>query len=366
MELRRTFFTAVALAATLALVTIFRAEAQTLMLGDPAPKLEVKEFLKGKPVAAFEKGKTYVVDFWATWRGPCRLSIPHLTELQKKYRDLTFIGVSVLEREPSKVKPYVAEMGSRMGYCVAMDKVPAGAKPDEGRMAKTWMEAAGQDGVPTAFVVNGEGKIAWIGNPMHLDEPLEKIVSGTYDLAKIASEQRRAATRQAKMQALQSKLRQAGGDPGKMLEVMDKVVSDDPSMEEVTGLGKLTLMVQTNADSNKVLEYARHLSADVLNKDPQQLNAVAWTLVDPERKKQPAELTKLALEIAQRADDVAEKKDGAVADTLALAYYLNGDVAKAVETQERAVKLVKGTPFEADKTIPERLEKYRKAAAEKK
>src|SRR5437868_2205978 len=82
-----------------------------LGVGDPAPKLEVKEFVKGEPVVRLEKGKTYVVEFWATWCGPCRATIPHLTELQKKYKDITFIGVSVWEREPGAVKPFVAEMG---------------------------------------------------------------------------------------------------------------------------------------------------------------------------------------------------------------------------------------------------------------
>ena len=49
-------------------------------------------------------------------------------------------------------------------------------------MAKTWMEASGQNGIPTAFIVNKEGKIAWIGHPMEMERPLEKIIAGTWDL----------------------------------------------------------------------------------------------------------------------------------------------------------------------------------------
>ena len=56
---------AVAAVAVLALP----ARAEGLGIGDPAPKLEVKEFVKGDPVKQFDKGKTYVVEFWATWCG---------------------------------------------------------------------------------------------------------------------------------------------------------------------------------------------------------------------------------------------------------------------------------------------------------
>ena len=74
--------------------------AQTLKVGDPAPKIEVKSFVKGEPVKTFEAGKTYVVEFWATWCGPCKTSIPHLSELQKKHPAVTFIGVSVSGERP--------------------------------------------------------------------------------------------------------------------------------------------------------------------------------------------------------------------------------------------------------------------------
>jgi thiol-disulfide isomerase/thioredoxin len=65
--------------------------AQELTLGSKAPKLELKKFIKGESVKGFEKGKIYVVELWATWCGPCRTTIPHLTELQKKYKDVTII-----------------------------------------------------------------------------------------------------------------------------------------------------------------------------------------------------------------------------------------------------------------------------------
>jgi len=159
-----------------------------LGIGDPAPKLAVKEFIKGKPVKKFEKGKIYVVEFWATWCPPCKESIPHLTELQKKNKDIIFIGVNVAEDDQSAVKDFVEEMGDEMNYRVALDLVPEGKDKNDGKMIKTWMTPAGLNGIPVAFVVNGDGKIAWIGGPKDLEEPLEKIKSGKWDLKAAAKE----------------------------------------------------------------------------------------------------------------------------------------------------------------------------------
>ena len=72
----------------------------------------VGKWLKGEPVSAFVGGRVYVVEFWATWCGPCKRAIPHLTGLQQKYRaDVTVIGVSVWEPRPDEVGPFVARKG---------------------------------------------------------------------------------------------------------------------------------------------------------------------------------------------------------------------------------------------------------------
>ena len=175
-----------------------------LLVGDAAPKLEVQEFVRGEPVKQFEHGKTYVVEFWATWCGPCRESIPHLSELQKKYKDATFLGVSI-DDEAAEVKPFVKKMGDKMDYRVATDA----REGDKGKMAQAWLEASYQNGIPTAYVVNGDGKVAWIGHPNDIEEPLKQILAGKWDLAAKAAEFKKQiaeAKEQAALAAARKKL----------------------------------------------------------------------------------------------------------------------------------------------------------------
>jgi thiol-disulfide isomerase/thioredoxin len=165
---------------------VAEAPAITLHVGDPAPKLAGK-FIQGEPVTEFAKDKVYMVEFWATWCGPCKANIPHLNELQKKYADkgLIVIGQSIREPEQSKVEPFVKEMGEKMSYRVAIDSVPGDGKDfNAGAMVKTWMDASGSKGIPAAFMVGKDGKIAWFGHPATLSEDtIEKVLAGTFDVA---------------------------------------------------------------------------------------------------------------------------------------------------------------------------------------
>jgi thiol-disulfide isomerase/thioredoxin/Flp pilus assembly protein TadD len=154
---------------------------EELSVGSKAPKLDKLEWVKGE---AFELAKVRgrqvtVVEFWATWCAPCLESVPHLSKLQHRFADKNVRVVAVTEEDPGNtldiVKKFVREQGDKMDYAVAFDK--------KGDVYRAWMTASGQSALPTAFVVNRDGVIAWIGHPMDdLTGVLSDVVDGTHDL----------------------------------------------------------------------------------------------------------------------------------------------------------------------------------------
>lgn len=245
-----------ALAAVSAL-SVAVAHADDLIPGSPAPALSVKNWYKGTPVIKFENDKLYVVEFWATWCGPCKESIPHLTELAHKYPKVTFVGVSIWEdNEGTKIADFVKQMGAKMDYNV-------GWSGNQDGMAVSWMKAAGQGGIPTAFVVE-HGKIDWIGHPMELEKPLGEIVAGKFDAAAYAKEAAKQKAAQAEMQAASQEIGAADAlfKSGKHAEAhkkLDEILAKHPSVKDQTEPMTLGWLYDEDKTKfkTKITEYAQ-------------------------------------------------------------------------------------------------------------
>jgi thiol-disulfide isomerase/thioredoxin len=269
-----------------------------LLVGDPAPAIAVETFLKGEPITGFAPGRVHVIEFWATWCGPCAASIPHLTELQAHHPAVLILGIAVGWTELETVQDFVRDWDDRIGYRIAVDR-----RPDQeiGRslMRAAWCDAAYQQGVPTAFIVDGTGHIAWIGHPMELDAPLAAVVEGRWDLAASAEAHRK--------QLLQDKVREARaleravracadtGDRDAILRVYDKAFADEPALERTFGFGKFK---QLAVGSEAALTYGRHLVTEVGSDDINMLFKMGLALTQQgEALKEPMSVPVAALAI---------------------------------------------------------------------
>eukprot|EP01027_Heterolobosea_sp_BB2_P008476 GEZU01012578.1.p1 GENE.GEZU01012578.1~~GEZU01012578.1.p1 ORF type:complete len:193 (-),score=42.44 GEZU01012578.1:157-735(-) len=155
-----TFWLLVAVVVYFVVVQIFNVlgnKAVKLTQPEPATSLTRLSIVKGSPIPDFEKDHVYVVEFWATWCPPCRSSIPHLSELQAKFRDsVTFVGVT--NENENVVRPFVDKMGNSMSYTVAIDT--------DGSVNRGYMSKFSVRGIPHAFIVNKLGQVFWHGHPM--------------------------------------------------------------------------------------------------------------------------------------------------------------------------------------------------------
>ncbi|RVC83063.1 TlpA family protein disulfide reductase [Mesorhizobium sp. M4A.F.Ca.ET.022.05.2.1] len=152
-----------------------------LQMGSPAPSVKVEDWLRGEPLTNFQPGKVYIVEFWATWCGPCVAAMPHLVQLQEKYKDsgLEVLGVAADEHAPTAVEArtrldaWLTEKCSNLNYRIAFDY-------NTGEMNKLWGEPSFSVGIPASFVVDRDGHIAFVGDTMQLDEVLPKVLNGSW------------------------------------------------------------------------------------------------------------------------------------------------------------------------------------------
>ncbi|MGA2597854.1 MAG: TlpA disulfide reductase family protein [Bryobacteraceae bacterium] len=114
----------------------------------PAPDFALKDRDGATVHLSDYKGKVVMLDFWATWCGPCKIEIPWFMEFEQQYKDKGFavLGVSMDEGGWDDVKPYIEERKINYRILLGDDKVDH--------------EYGGIDSLPTTFLIDRSGKIA--------------------------------------------------------------------------------------------------------------------------------------------------------------------------------------------------------------
>lgn len=329
----------------------------TLDIGMPAPPLKVARWLQGDAVEKFDADHAYVVEFWATWCGPCRTSIPHLNELHQQFADkgVIVIGQDCWERDDDLVEPFVKEMGDKMTYRVAYDDK---SEHDKGAMAKTWMEAAGQSGIPTAFVIDKQQRIAWIGHPMQLNESiLSSVLAGTFDI-ELAKKER--AEQQKFLAMARDILRNVtvavrDKDWEKAETLANEFEEKAPEKYKATARLQKFRIAVAKKDGPAINRVALQIGEDE-KITGMGLNQIAWQMV------LLSDVEGIDLEVAERlarrgVELSEEKQKPAVLDTLARVLFRLEKKDEAIARQKEAIELSEGEQREA---LQKTLEAYEK------
>jgi thiol-disulfide isomerase/thioredoxin len=344
-------FRPLALALACALSGSVLADPPTeLTIGDRAPAFAIEHWLRGDAIAAFKPDHVYVLEFWATWCGPCRQSMPHLSDLQEKYKDydVTILGLSDEKLEVARDFLAKDEWRQKARYTLATD-------PDRSAYTDYFL-CAGGTGIPTAFILGKDGLIEWIGHPMDMDAPLDAVVKGTWDRAafKAGWDPANATARANNLPRIKISRARAAGDWATVIKMLEEQIAARPT-DTALKFERFRILL-TDLDKPREAYAYGHELVQAHGKDAGFLNRLAWFIVqDPSVKQRDLDLAlKAAIAATKRKDD----KDPAILDTLARVQFDMGDMQAAIATQRKAIALAEAEIAEELKAT---LKQYEKA-----
>lgn len=324
-----------------------RPVGPTLKMGDAAPALNIAKWLKGDEVKSFEKDKVYVLEFWATWCGPCVGAMPHISKLQAMYAAKALRVIGVTAEDPNNslatVQKFIEKKGSRAAYTLAWD--------NEGKTWSSYMQAAQQRGIPCSFVIGKDGKVAYIGHPMTLDEVLPKVIDGTWKGQEDVDAIMKAN------QELMEVFQKIETDPKGAIEDLAKYKEKYPSKKDELGSREMLLRMKAG-DWDKAKPLAEQLVKKAgEEKDAEELETLAFFWMDPRVNPEKKDLA-ISLDAAKKGVELTKEQEISPLMTLAEVNFQMGDKAKAVELCEKAMKL--SDDDREKQSIERQMEQYKK------
>jgi thiol-disulfide isomerase/thioredoxin len=278
-------------------------------VGDRAPELKIERWLKKGGFPVLQKGKVYLIDLWATWCVPCIACMPHLSNLQHQYKDqgLEVIGITSNDSYGNTLDNATAFIKTRndiMNYNVAW--VPASSGKDlTGIFVHPWMQKAGTMNLPTAFLVDRAGNIAYIGDPHAIDEALEAVMADRHDIKKLRANYL------------------SGLAAEKTCRLFEVAIKEN-ELDKALMLGK------------KILNDFSFVKANTLLIVGSSIGTLAHT------SNVSAELLEIGLSAAQKGVVATQFESPGFLSTLASLYASKKDYVQAIITQSMAISLSEG------------------------
>ncbi len=327
-------------------------QSRTLNIGDSAPLLQIRQWVKGSPIQEFEKGKVYVIDFWATWCKPCIAGMPHLSALSDKYKGkVTIIEVDIRERNKDigRIKNFVDSMGKRMNFHVALE--------DSNYMDVNWINSFGArgNGIPITFIVNADRKVAWIGYPLAIDSILPKILNNIWNINEASA--KRNLERYLKEEDVQmgKKLNAVAGKadnsnkfgrPDSTLILIAEIVKKEPKLKYAPMVAYHTFFSLLVTNQQKAYEFGKKLIVTSSYVPPAYddiIYSIQWL---SDKINLSAEIYQLGAEAYQEQIDhyiYPEFVDGLPKEyhEMAAWYWLSDNKSKAIEAEQNAIKVMK-------------------------
>jgi thiol-disulfide isomerase/thioredoxin len=341
----------------------------SLRIGDPAPPIKVQTWVRGQPVTKFNKGKVYVLDFWATWCGGCIVSFPHISAIAEKYKDRAiFTSIDTYEEVSGKVPDPVAKVADFLktpqGKNLKLDVCIDG---NSKTMWDAWINPLRRSGLPTTFVIDQEGKIAWIDvNLDHLSWVLDQVLDQKWDRKKAAAiMEKKDAIEDLMFKALRSK----GDDRKKAwqetLTASEAFEKQFPDRTDACAFFKF--MAWLDLDTSKLPDLLEKMAADPLCRYINLRDAAGLSL----RRNDLSKRDYLAIAKVQERLLLNEfpgagngGKSISAYQQLASTYDKAGELAKAATSIEKAIEMASLQKASADqiKALQETLDKYKTAA----
>jgi thiol-disulfide isomerase/thioredoxin len=317
-------------------------------IGDSAPSLRVKKWIKGTPIKNFEKGKVYVIEFWATWCRPCIAAMPHLSDLARLYKDkVTFAAIDVLEKKTTslnQVKSFIESMGLKMDFNIATE--------DTSFTSHDWLDAFNEKGsIPKTFVIDGQGKVAWLGHPFYLDTVLKKIVSNTWNINEALSKRNyenyienldfEIVDKVHLFQGNYDHLEDIG-QPDSTLLVVNGMVKKEPNLKYAPWIMSYTFSALLRTDPHKAYEFGK-IAIGTAPYGSHACKTIINDIQDDSRKvNMTSEIYLLGAECYQTEIDqiiYPELEDVAkLYHEMATYYRLAGDNSQALKAEKNAIK----------------------------